>query len=72
MYTLRRKKSPLELAELILKHNPDASMAMIADVISEWGDIFDDRQLEAQESVDFEDTAPSRQGLRRNVSDKVA
>jgi hypothetical protein len=33
----RRKKGPLEIAELILKHDPDASMDMIANVLSEWG-----------------------------------
>lgn len=41
----RKKKSPLELADLILQHNPDASMEMIANVISDWGGLFDDRRM---------------------------
>jgi hypothetical protein len=72
MHTIRRKKSPLELAELILKHSPGASMAMIAEVISEWGDVFDDRRMGAQESIDFDSAAPSRQPQRGSLNIKLA
>jgi hypothetical protein len=34
MSKIHKKKSPLELADLILKHNPSASMELIASVIS--------------------------------------
>jgi hypothetical protein len=68
MHTIRRKKSPLELAELILKHNPSASIAMMTELISEWGDVFYDRRFGAQESIDFESAAPSRQPQRHSLN----
>jgi hypothetical protein len=43
-------------------------MAMIAEVISEWGDVFDDRRMGAPESIDFESTAPSRQPQRGSLN----
>lgn len=53
-----KKKSPLELAELILEHNPGASFAMIANVISEWGDLLDDQKYETHESNGFDSVVP--------------
>jgi hypothetical protein len=35
MHRISRKKSPIELADLILQHNASASMGMIANVICE-------------------------------------
>jgi hypothetical protein len=51
---LRKKNSPLELADLILMHNAGASMEMIANVISEWGGLFDDHRYGDRESIDME------------------
>jgi hypothetical protein len=44
-----KKKSPLELANLVLKHKPGASIGMTAKVISEWGDLFDDHRFGIKE-----------------------
>jgi hypothetical protein len=59
MRKISKKESPLELANLILKHKPDASVEMMADVISEWGDLFDDQKFSAHESIDI-DSAESK------------
>jgi hypothetical protein len=61
MNNTSNKKSPLELADVIFKHNPGASMEMIADVISEWGDLFDDHRYGTHESIDIESAAPNGQ-----------
>jgi hypothetical protein len=57
MHTIRQKKDPLELADLILKHDPDASAEQIATVISEWGNLFDDQKFQTNESIDVEGDA---------------
>jgi hypothetical protein len=48
MFKVDRRQPPIELADLILEFNRDASREMIANVISQWGDLFDDRQTEFQ------------------------
>jgi hypothetical protein len=58
MYNVRRKNSPHGLADLILKHNPNASMEMIANVISEWGDIYDDQRSCDHKPIAIESAAP--------------
>jgi hypothetical protein len=50
---------PHKLADLILKHNPCASLEMIANVISEWGDLFDDHRFVDHESIDIESAPPN-------------
>jgi hypothetical protein len=47
----KRRKSTNEIVDLILKHDPNVSMQKIADIISEWGDLFDDRRWGAQHST---------------------
>lgn len=46
------KKKPHELADLILENDPGASLEQIAEVISEWGDLFDDQKFDAHEPTD--------------------
>lgn len=60
MANVQRKK-PVELANLILQNDPGASMDQIADVISEWGDLFDDQKMAAPESVDVKSANVKRQ-----------
>jgi hypothetical protein len=57
----RKKKSPYELATLILEHNPGASMEMIANVISEWGGLLDDDLPDEHRAADMEWVAPDGQ-----------
>jgi hypothetical protein len=59
MHKISRKKSPFELADLILQHNPSASMVLIANVICEWGDVSDDQQHGRRGAVDIERSAPN-------------
>jgi hypothetical protein len=54
MHTLRKKKDPLELADLVLKHDPGASAEQIAAVISEWENLFDDQKFVFNESIGVE------------------
>jgi hypothetical protein len=54
------KKKPHELADLILENDPGASLDQIAEVISEWGDLFDDRKFDARGSLDDKPAAPKR------------
>jgi hypothetical protein len=68
MSNIRQKKSPLEIADLILLHNAGASMEMIANVISEWGDLSDDRRFDSQESIDIETAAPNGQRQSGNMN----
>jgi hypothetical protein len=58
MHKSSRKKSPLELADLILKHNPGASMEMIENVISEWGGLFDDHRHDVADTNAIEGVIP--------------
>jgi hypothetical protein len=58
MHKMSKKVGPLELADLILKHDPGASLGQISNVISEWGDLFDDQKFSADESTDSEGAAP--------------
>jgi hypothetical protein len=53
-----RKKSPHGLVELILKHDPNASMEVISNVINEWGDIFDEQRLGDHEPIDIDSAIP--------------
>jgi hypothetical protein len=62
MSNIRRKKGPHELADLVLKHNPGASIEMIANVITEWGDFSDDQRFGDHEPIEFESPAPNDQG----------
>jgi hypothetical protein len=59
MHTVRKKKAPLELANIVLKHDPDASAEQIATVISEWGNLFDDQKFQTNESVGVKGDAKS-------------
>jgi hypothetical protein len=70
MYKLGKKKSPLELADLILQHNPGASIDMIADIISEWGDLLDDRRFGAHTSIDIVRVGSNRQPQMRSMNIK--
>jgi hypothetical protein len=65
---IRQKKSPLEIADLILLHKAGASMEMIANVISEWGDLSDDKKFGGHVSIDIESAAPNRQPPPSNLS----
>jgi hypothetical protein len=58
MIKMSRKENSLELVDVILKHKPGASVEMISEVISEWGDLFDDQKFTASESLDVESAAP--------------
>ena len=60
MANVQRKK-PVELANLLLQNDPGASMDQIADVISEWGDLFDDQKMAAPELVDVKSANVKRQ-----------
>jgi hypothetical protein len=59
MFNEDKRQSPIELADLILEYNPGASMEMIANVISQWGDLFDDRQNEFQNARKTDCAAPN-------------
>jgi hypothetical protein len=59
MIKMSRKGNPLELVDVILKHKPGASVAMISEVVSEWGDLFDDQKATTQKSIDVESAAPN-------------
>jgi poly(3-hydroxybutyrate) depolymerase len=61
MSNVQSKKTPLELADLVLEFNPGASMAQIADVISEWGDLFDDHKFAVHQPTEVGRAAPNRQ-----------
>ena len=61
MSSVRKRKSPYELTALILEHNPDASIEMIAGVISEWGGLLDDEIPSERRSTDMEYNAPTGQ-----------
>jgi hypothetical protein len=61
MSKVRKRKSPQELASLILEHNPGASMEMIASVISEWGGLLDDDLPDERRVTDMEWPAPTGQ-----------
>jgi hypothetical protein len=54
----RRKKSLHELVDLILKQDPNASTEMIAEVISEWGDIFENQKFGEHEPINIESASP--------------
>jgi hypothetical protein len=68
MSNVRQKKSPLEIADLLLLHNAGASMEMIANVISEWGDLSDDKKFDGQVSIDIETAAPNGQRQSGNMN----
>jgi hypothetical protein len=59
MNSIRHKKDPIELSDLILKHDPDATSQQIAEVISEWGNLFDDQKFLPNESIGVEGDAKS-------------
>lgn len=59
MSDVSKKKSPLEIAELMLLHNPGASLQGIANVISEWGDLSDDHRFDNRRTVAIETAAPA-------------
>lgn len=50
MPKVRKRKSPQELAALILEHSPGASIEMMTSVISEWGGLLDDDLLQDRRS----------------------
>jgi hypothetical protein len=50
----RIRRRSLEIAELILQNDPDASMEMIGNVISEWGELMDGHASLAQRSTETE------------------
>jgi len=58
MIKMTKRESQQELVDVILKHKPGASVEMISEVISEWGDLFDDRKFAAHEVVLMEAAAP--------------
>jgi hypothetical protein len=74
MSNVRRKKSPHGLADLILKHDPNASMEMIANVISEWGDIYEYQRsgdhkpiaIESAATIDQAQAVIQTRGISRN------
>jgi hypothetical protein len=68
MSSVRRKKGPQELAEFILKHDPNSTLEVIANVISDWGDLSDDRRFDAQKSIDIETATPNGQRQSGNMN----
>ena len=62
----KSRKNPIELAELILKHDPYASTEQIAEIISDWGNLFDDQRMSCSESVATEPLAPKVDTLSRS------
>jgi hypothetical protein len=67
MSKVSKRKSPLEIADLMLLQNPDASMETIKNVISEWGDLSNDHQFGHRESVEIEAAAPNSQLKSANL-----
>jgi hypothetical protein len=61
MSNLRRKRSPHELADLLLRHDPNASIEVIANVISEWRDFSDDQRFGDHASADLDSAASDDQ-----------
>jgi hypothetical protein len=57
MHKISKKEGPLQLADLILKSNPDASIEMMTDIISDWGDLFDDQRFAASGPNDIQGAA---------------
>jgi hypothetical protein len=51
MSAKKRPKNTDELVDLILKHDPNASVKVITDIISEWGDLFDDHRFGDMQSA---------------------
>lgn len=64
MSKAQSKKKPHELADLILENDPDASLDQITEVISEWGDLFDDQKFDKRDSIDDKCTAPNRRPFK--------
>jgi hypothetical protein len=62
MSTVNNRRSPIELADLILEYNPGASREMMAHVISEWGGLFDDRQIAVRNAGKTDCVASNGQG----------
>ena len=50
-------KSTLHVVDLLHKHDPNASDEQIAEVISEWGHLLDERSEREDESASAEDQA---------------
>ena len=61
MTNVSKKNSPQDLVGLILQANPGASLEMIADIISEWGDEFDDRKFGDYTPIDIDRVSPKNQ-----------
>jgi hypothetical protein len=55
-----RRKSPWELVELLVKHNPGASDELIAEVVSEWGELLEARPVEKIDPAAVIDLRPGR------------
>ena len=49
-------KSAMHVVDLLHKHDPNASDEQIAEVISEWGHLLEERAEREDESADFEDS----------------
>jgi hypothetical protein len=64
MSKVPKRKGPHELADLILKHDPNASLETIANIISDWGDLSDDQKFGGHVSTDIE--AATANGRRRS------
>jgi hypothetical protein len=52
-------KSTLHVVDLLHQHDPNASDEQIAEVISEWGHLLDERSAPEDESANAEDQAAS-------------
>jgi hypothetical protein len=50
------QESTLELAELILRGNPDASIETLTDVISEWGGLYEEHRSVERETNEKQTT----------------
>jgi hypothetical protein len=68
MTSIRTRKGPHDLADLIHKHDPNASLETIANIVSEWGAFSDDHRLDAQESVDIETAKQDDQRQSGNLN----
>jgi hypothetical protein len=68
MSSIQRKKSPYELADLILKHDPGASWETISNVISEWGGLLDNDLPKDGKAMAAEHALPGRQQQSRNLA----
>jgi hypothetical protein len=52
------RKSPRQLVEMMVQHNPDASDEQIAEVVSEWGALLEETTFQKADPVPAKDLRP--------------